>query len=114
MRNGARNVVASIQRFQDTGQKDSLQQSIRAWVEIAQVFAELTQRRGQEFFDEKTGQRYSQSIFSFTFKYFDVQGVTSKDRLVVEDQNYDIRAIFPDLGKKTQTRIDATIQDATA
>lgn len=113
-RNGARRVVVSLERLQESGHANELGQKTKTWVKLKDVFADYQPRRGQEFFDNQTGQRYSQAIFSLTFQYFDVKDLTTVDRFSIEGQAYDIRSIFPDHARKTTTRIDATIQDAHA
>jgi SPP1 family predicted phage head-tail adaptor len=111
MRNGVRRNKIEIQHKVETG-VDDLQQKIYAWQAFVSPFVEIVAKAGQEHFDQQTKQLFSQIKYRFRCNFLDVDGVDTTMRITFESKTYDIRAILPDLQRREDCVIEATLQDA--
>lgn len=109
MRGGALKHSITIQQRTEVG-RNSANERIYEWTTFAEVFCEIVARRGTEFHDEKTGQRYAQTWYKFRCRYFDVEGVTETMRISFDGQIYDIKTVMPELQKKDECIIEAALQ----
>lgn len=98
-----------IERSTQTG-VTSLNEPIVSWSEFVATFAEVEARRGREFFDDTTHQRFSETVYLFRCHSDAITGINTAMRIVFEGHIYDIRDIRPDYGKRECTVIEATVQ----
>ena len=110
MRNGKRSNIITIEQRTQTGTTD-LNEPVFTWSAWREtIFAAVLPRRGNERFDDGSGQRYAQAYFRFECAYDDVDGADETMRILFEGQYYDIRNIMPDFQHREACVIEATLQ----
>jgi SPP1 family predicted phage head-tail adaptor len=106
MRGGVLKNVITIEESY-TSSTGRANETIVSWRKWRDTFAEITSVRGKEFFEK--GQRYSETVFRFRCRYFDVVGLSHAMRISFEGQTYNIKSIQADLQRRNDTIIDATL-----
>lgn len=109
-RTGPRVNLIRLEEQRVTG-TSNIGEDITSWAKWRDVFASMTDRRGNEYFDE-SNQRYAETETRFEVDYYDVDGVTEKFRLVHVDSGdiYNIKNILRDHIRKETTLIVASRQ----
>lgn len=109
MRGGRLKHLITIQEKTETG-RDSHRQPVIGWAVRGTAYAGMTARRGAEQFQD--GQRYTEDVVRFEFRYEDVDGLETVHRLVTEDGRiFNIKNIMPDYDMKQNTLVDAALLD---
>lgn len=80
----------------------------RTWRE--DVFVGVKAKRGNEYFDNDSKHRYSETVTQFRAHLTDVDGMDAAMRIKFEGQYYDIKNVLPDYERKQDCLIDAVIQ----
>jgi len=108
MRGGTLDKIIEIER--STKVKDALSNERKdKWKHWRTLGCGVEYKRGREFFED--GQRYSETVVRFTVRFFEMQGVTTKDRIVFEGNNHDIKSIVPDRMFDDQAVIEAVLTE---
>lgn len=111
MRSGALRHFAEIQRQVPMGRTPAGEQ-IYVWAKLIDAYCEVTPRRGKEHFDPNTKQRFSQVVYLFRFRLFEVEGVDATMRIVFERQNYTVQHMIPDQENHEDCIIECWLQDS--
>lgn len=111
MRAGKLREIITIQQRIDGGVTE-LNEPIETWGTFAAgVFCDVEARRGKEQFNPETGQRFSETVYHFTVRYSEIEGMSADMRIIYEGQIYDVRDIRPDRARKVDAVIEATLQN---
>ena len=87
--------------------KGRANETIVKWTKYCDFFTEITSFQGKEFFDK--GQRYSERIFVFRGRYFDLIGVSELMRVSYEKEFYNIKTVVPDSDRLQDVLIQTTL-----
>ena len=110
MRGGALRSLVCVQENVQVG-VDDMNAPVYSWTTFAEIFCEHKARRGQEFFDPDTKQRYSQTIHEFFCRYYEAEGIHTSMRILFDGQYYDIRNVMPNENRHEFCVIQTTLQD---
>lgn len=110
MRAGDLTHPIEIQRSAQTGVNPN-NEAIIEWSTLVDLWAEIGTRRSAERFDVDTGMRYSETIYLFSCRLIDVEGVTAGNRVVADGQYYDIKDVRPHYKHKDWATIEAVLVD---
>jgi head-tail adaptor len=110
MRVGKLRHTIDIQSNDVTGYSD-LNEEVRGWVTWREgVYAGVDVRRGKEHFNEETKQRFTETVYHFTVRYSEIEGMSPAMRILFEGQVYEVRTIMPDRQNRNDAIIEATLQ----
>lgn len=106
MRGGSlRNIVRIEESYGNS--KGRANEPVEKWRKYCEFFGSVESRNGREFFDK--GQRYSETIYRFRGRYFDMIGVTEKMRVVFNEQVYNIKTVMVDADRIQDVIIDTSL-----
>lgn len=111
MRGGALRDQLVIQRHVQAG-VNALNEPTMVWQTWAEPFCEVMTRRGREHFDPTTRQRYSEDVWRFRVRHFEVIGLDTTMKIEFRDMTFDIKAVLPDAQYSFDVIIECTTQDS--
>lgn len=98
-----------IERFVEAA-RNAYNEPTGAWEAFVEPWAAIEVKRGKEHFEN--GQRFSEDVFRFTFRFDDVDGIDAKMRISWNGLTLDIKHLAPDYARRRETVVDATVQNA--
>lgn len=108
MRSGTKNCYVDVQRAVESADPNT-NAPVYTWPAWKSCFANATVKKGRDI--EIDGQAVARSYVRFDFDYFDIVGITERDRIVYDGVTYAITGLLPDLATKDWFQVDA---EATA
>lgn len=106
MRGGGLDNIIEVQRSTKVKDPNSNERKDK-WKLWRTLGCGVEYKRGREFFEGK--QRYSETVVRFTVRFFEIQGMTQKDRVMFEGNAHDIKAILPDRTYDDKAVIEAVL-----
>lgn len=109
MRIGSQQHPITIQRRVQVG-KTSIGEPNFIWQDWrAEVWSEISSKRGKEQFDPQTKQRFSEEVYHFRTRYEEVIGVDATMRVLHESGIFEIRNCLPDMQKRSDIIIECRL-----
>jgi head-tail adaptor len=112
MRSGSRTEPVTIEQKVTGTRSGPHNERVDTWEELRTCFARVESKGGREHFEN--GKRYNETVYLFTFDFYDVSDVTDQMRLVFNGGYYSIRKIARDFAERRSATFEATTSDEDA